>query len=849
MLGLRIALLSLLALAGAAPVVPAAQEAGAEDLAKLALDDIQNEQNEEVAADVEQVQGKVAEAEREDKAGKAETREQGGAWMKKAVVDVDDLLSEKDSDVEADAPAEPKAADAPAEPKAVEAVEAVAEPKAVVAPAEPKAVDAVAEPKAADAPAEPKAVEAVAEPEAADVPAEPKVVDAVAEPKAADAPAEPKAVQAKVQEQAAEKPTGAQQPVPKAADTDTMPVKTVQPKSTGKFLAAATSKSSDAVQAKVEVKAQPVQEKKKVSEVVSKPVVAASSAPKTPPAPVPKSAQVPTPIAKKVEKKVEKPAAKVKVVAPAPVKVLAGVSKHAAKDTSSSTDDASSHNNAIAVANEDVAALSTDDTNSEQQGQEEEAGERGEEQEQTESVEAEREDAREQSESADDSTEEQDSQQEQTENNDDSNQDQAEEQDQAESTGESTDDSAAEGGATLIQKPRRVPNRAADFREFLDPIPMSHLAAGRVLRGKASTRKMQAAANDLKNFVDNAGEAEVQQDAEDTDSLEKQTARLKQEVEDQVSDVASAPAPGPAPGPSPGPSPAPAPIDPYKMCNELCKHDTGMDGDFDFCVVDCRTYVDAGNDIASLFDFVTDETYNEQGGESMEEHFEKATGKKIPDCKPSIDVGKVPTFEMVDTSQDGKISRKEMEEWAVKACVPDEIAHQIFDIADSSYDQHIDAAEWKAIGENTSIEELLDSFADKLTQGEDQYEPVQLPAFRHLDTSKDGELDKEEIMKLFKDEIKRRIPTMSSDDVNGLAKQYEEDIMKDVMKLDLDGDQTINEVEFGYPHSGGMGRELWEAAQNPNNLPDPDDLSRNPGGPSPGPATPGGIASPAPASF
>merc|ERR1719217_1371593 len=108
----------------------------------------------------------------------------------------------------------------------------------------------------------------------------------------------------------------------------------------------------------------------------------------------------------------------------------------------------------------------------------------------------------------------------------------------------------------------------------------------------------------------------------------------------QHEENAAAPAPGPAGAPGPAPAPA-AKIDPYQMCKDLCQFDTGMDGDPDMCNTDCRTYVDAGGDLKSLKDFVTDETYNEQGGETM------------PDCKPSLDLDPNVDFKVVDFNNDG----------------------------------------------------------------------------------------------------------------------------------------------------------------------------------------------------
>jgi len=307
----------------------------------------------------------------------------------------------------------------------------------------------------------------------------------------------------------------------------------------------------------------------------------------------------------------------------------------------------------------------------------------------------------------------------------------------------------------------------------------------------------------------------------------------------------AAPAPGPAA--SPGLAPAPAvEIDPFAMCGELCKFDTGMDGDFDMCSADCRSYVDAGGDVASLKAFVTAETHNKAGGEAMEKYFEKKTGEDIPDCKPTLELDPNIDFNTVDFDGDGKLTRKEMNMWGEKACVPTELANQIMDAADVDNNEEVTPAEYNAIGEDTDFENTIDKVADKTTKGEDQYEPVQLPAFRHVDFNSDGQLDKDEVLKNFKEEIRRRIPTMDEAGVNELAAEHKQELLGDLENLDKNGDGQINEEEYNAVHNGGMGEELGEvAAVDNNNLPDPDDLKREYGASAPSPA---GAAPPAAAS-
>jgi len=187
-------------------------------------------------------------------------------------------------------------------------------------------------------------------------------------------------------------------------------------------------------------------------------------------------------------------------------------------------------------------------------------------------------------------------------------------------------------------------------------------------------------------------------------------------------------------------------------------------------------------------------------------------------------------FGIVDANSDGQLTRDEMDIWGLKACVPNELTQQIFDVADANFDERVTPEEYNAIGEDTDMENVFDKHADKMTKGEDQYEPVQMPAFRHVDADSDGKLDKTEIMGMFRAEIKKRIPTLDSASLDALVKEHQQELLDDMDHVDKNSDGFINQEEYEKMHenreAAGMGKELSEVAAVDNNLEDPDDLAR-----------------------
>jgi len=321
----------------------------------------------------------------------------------------------------------------------------------------------------------------------------------------------------------------------------------------------------------------------------------------------------------------------------------------------------------------------------------------------------------------------------------------------------------------------------------------------------------------------------------------------------------AAPAPSPANSPAGAPGPSPSEVswedrslDDYeKMCKDLCKFDTGLDADDTSCVTECNVYVQSGGNLEDLRSFVTDETYNENGGEAMEKHFEDVTGESVPDCEPSIEFSPTTSFDLVDTDGDGRINWDELVAFGHKACVPDEMLRQLWDAANLDMDDSISKKEFNELGENTAIESVIDKWADRATQGEDQYEPVVLPDFHHVDADGDGKLNTDEVVNIFRSEMQKRVPNDPKTMEEALNSPTTKEMVEDVMNVaDLDRDGSITEEEyFAASDSGGMGKELSEEFAKPNNLDDPDDLHRKyePSVPGPAPGPGGDVASPAPA--
>jgi len=277
----------------------------------------------------------------------------------------------------------------------------------------------------------------------------------------------------------------------------------------------------------------------------------------------------------------------------------------------------------------------------------------------------------------------------------------------------------------------------------------------------------------------------------------------------------------------------PAPSEATTKCVELCKTDSGMDADSNDCLTECAVSTDLHTHHldAGIRHFVKDEAHNEKGGKKMQEAHNEKAPLEVLGCTPEVDLKKAPDFKDLDTNGDGVIDAEESLAWNEKACVPDEMSEQIFHQADTNQDKVIDKSEWKEAGEDTKHEQAMDKALEKVSEGDDEYNPVQNPPFKEFDHNDDGALDESEQKDAFKHEVGRR-SEHRYDAVDDLPKDAQKDLEPEVQDaidtVDTDDDGKISEKEYTEKDGDGsdLGQEYKEAADADEDSTDVDDLSR-----------------------
>merc|ERR1719201_220258 len=212
----------------------------------------------------------------------------------------------------------------------------------------------------------------------------------------------------------------------------------------------------------------------------------------------------------------------------------------------------------------------------------------------------------------------------------------------------------------------------------------------------------------------------------------------------------------------------------------------------------------------------------------MEEAFEDKYDREIKSCKPTVT--SFPKFVDLDENGDGVVSESEMIRFGEKMCVSDEMALQVFMMADRDRNNVIDPKEWGQVGEDTAAEQAIDNSIDGTTasQADDEYSEVKMPPFKEFDANKDGVLDKKELQNVLEFELYRRFPDASYEQIKSIAGDITGDLEGIVKEMDKDGDGKISRSEFEGPpeKDEDLGGELVEAARGDKNGEDIDDLHR-----------------------
>merc|ERR1719434_220172 len=194
----------------------------------------------------------------------------------------------------------------------------------------------------------------------------------------------------------------------------------------------------------------------------------------------------------------------------------------------------------------------------------------------------------------------------------------------------------------------------------------------------------------------------------------------------------------------------------------------------------------------------------------MEQAYKDKYGREVLSCKPKFD-GK-PSFEDLDEV----LTASEVIDFGAKMCVSDEMAMQLFSMADSDRNKVIDPQEWATVGEETHAEQAIDASVDEAegAMSDDVYSEVKMPPFEEFDRNGDGMLGDQELEKVLEFEFYRRFPKATEEQVHSMAGDVVQDLAEIVDRMDKNGDGKISRAEFeGKGKQIHLGDELEEAAE------------------------------------
>jgi len=166
-------------------------------------------------------------------------------------------------------------------------------------------------------------------------------------------------------------------------------------------------------------------------------------------------------------------------------------------------------------------------------------------------------------------------------------------------------------------------------------------------------------------------------------------------------------------------------------------------------------------------------------------------------------------------------------------CVPLEMTRQLFVHADVNGDLRLSPDEFSVSGEGSKVARVIDEFADHYTQGDDEYNPVEVDpawAISIFDRDRDGSLDEMEVYNMMMYELLYRrgaghsISQKQKRHISNSLMNKLDDIMW-YLDTNRDGTVSAQELERSLRFSEDFGDEMMEAALANEDQEDPNDAS------------------------